>query len=65
MKQWISFSILIILILICAEILTESKSILDAVSFSLSIWKNNIFPSLFPFFVLSEIMVKYGMTEIY
>lgn len=63
MKQWISFSILIILILICAEILTESKSILDAVSFSLSIWKNNIFPSLFPFFVLSEIMVKYGMTE--
>lgn len=63
MKQWISFLILMILIFICAEILTESSSILDAVSFSLSIWKNNIFPSLFPFFVLSEIMVKYGMTE--
>ncbi len=63
MKEWISFFILIILIFICAEILTESSSVLDAVSFSLTIWKNNIFPSLFPFFVLSEIMVKYGMTE--
>ena len=63
MKKGISFIIIVILIFICSEILTESKSILDTVSFSLAIWKNNIFPSLFPFLVLSEIMVKYGMTE--
>ena len=48
---------------LCFEILTESKSILNAASFSLFIWKNNIFPSLFPFFVLSEIMIKYGIPE--
>jgi len=63
MRKWITVIIIFILIFICIEILTESKTILNSVSFSLQIWKNNIFPSLFPFFVLSEIMVKYGMTE--
>ena len=63
MKKLISLFIIIILIFLCFEILTESKSILDSVSFSLAIWKNNIFPSLFPFFVLSEIMIKYGIPE--
>jgi len=63
MRKWITATIIFILIFICQQILTESKTILNSVSFSLQIWKNNIFPSLFPFFVLSEIMVKYGMTE--
>ena len=63
MKSYISFFILIILMFVCAEILTESESILEAASFALAIWKKNIFPSLFPFFVLSDIMVKYGMPE--
>ena len=61
MKQ--SILIIIILFLFCFEILTESKIVLEAVTFSLDIWKNNIFPSLFPFFVLSEIMIKYGIPE--
>ena len=63
MKKIISFFIFIVLTFLCFEILTESRSILKAASFSRSIWKNNIFPSLFPFFVLSEIMIKYGVPE--
>lgn len=59
----ISILIMTILIFICTEILTASKSILDTVSFSLYIFKNNIFPSLFPFFVLSQVMIKYGFVE--
>lgn len=60
----ISVLIMSVLIFICIEILTYSKSILDAVSFSLYIFKNNIFPSLFPFFVLSKLMIKYGFVEL-
>ena len=63
MRKWISTIIIIILIFVCFEVLTARETILNSVSFSLTIWKNNIFPSLFPFFVLSEIMIKYGMTE--
>ena len=43
----ISVLIMGVLIFTCFEILTASQSILDAVSFSLYIFKNNIFPSLF------------------
>lgn len=63
MKKWENIIIIIILSFFCYEILTESQSILNSVNFSLAIWKNNIFPSLFPFFVLSSIMIKYGIPE--
>ncbi len=63
MQKRISVLIIFVLFFLCFEILTESKNILNSVSFALSIWKDNVFPSLFPFFVLSEIMVKYGIPE--
>lgn len=62
----ILFSILIMICLIVCgyEILSESKTIMDAVSFSFNIWITNVFPSLFPFFVLSEILMNYGFIEL-
>ena len=46
------------------EILSESATIMNAVSYSFDIWINNVFPSLFPFFVLSEILINYGFIEL-
>ena len=63
MKKFQSVLIMIILLFICFEILTESKSILNSVIFSLNIFKNNIFPSLFPFFVISSLLIKCGLPE--
>ncbi len=59
-------SILIMLLLfgIMFEILTDSSTILESVNFSFSIWQKNIFPSLFPFFVLSELFINYGFVEL-
>lgn len=55
--------IIIILGVGCVEVLNNSKDVINAVNFAFSIWRNNIFPSLFPFFVLSSIMVKYHVPE--
>lgn len=63
-KILISIGIMGLLLFIAGQILTESKSILDSVNFSFKIWQNNIFPSLFPFFVLSEFLVHYGFVEL-
>ena len=63
MRKMTSIFIMIVLMFIGYEILTESESILNSVNFSLSIFKNNIFPSLFPFFVLSNILIKCGLPE--
>lgn len=59
-----SITIMCILLFIMFEILTSSSSVLETVKFSINVWKNNIFPSLFPFFVLSEFLVNYGFVEL-
>jgi len=63
-KIFSSILIMFVLLFIMFEILTSSSSIMDTVSFSFGVWKNNIFPSLFPFFVLSEFLVNYGFVEL-
>lgn len=62
-KKVISSLILFILMFVAYEILTTSKDILNSVTFSFQIWKENIFPSLFPFFVLSELLIQFGFVE--
>lgn len=52
-----------LLLFVMFSILTSSSSILETVNFSFGIWKNNIFPSLFPFFVLSDVLINYGFIE--
>lgn len=63
MKKLTSILIMIVLIYISVSILVDSERILKSVEFSLNIFKENIFPSLFPFFVLSNILVKCGFVE--
>ena len=62
-KICVSVLIMVVLMFMMFEILSSSNSIMETVSFSFGIWKNNIFPSLFPFFVLSEVLVNYGFIE--
>ena len=65
MKKVITSVLIMILLLFLAwEILTESETILSSVNFSFTIWRDNIFPSLFPFFVLSEILINFGFVEL-
>lgn len=65
MRKIITSILIMILLLFCAfEILSESQTIMNSVIYSFEIWTNNLFPSLFPFFVLSEILINYGFVEL-
>jgi len=65
MKKIISSIFIMIILIFCGyEILSESETIMNAVIYSFNIWTNNLFPSLFPFFVLSEILINYGFVEL-
>lgn len=55
--------ILILLLITVFEILTNSNAIMDCVKYSIDIWKNNLFPSLFPFFVISSLLIDNGIVE--
>lgn len=63
-KIILSSFIMSILIFIASQIIVQSKDIMDTVAFSIKIWRSSVFPALFPFFVLSELLINYGFVEL-
>ena len=57
----------IIVILSCLfiliEVLINKYLIFNTISYSLNTWINSIIPSLFPFFILSDILINYNITN--
>jgi sporulation integral membrane protein YlbJ len=45
------------------QVLLESNYVMKSVSFSLLLWTENIFPSLFPFFVISNLLINCGFAS--
>lgn len=64
MKKIVSIIIISILLFCTYKMLSESDIIMSSVSYSLNIWLTNVFPSLFPFFILSELLINYGFVEL-
>jgi len=65
MKKYLnSFLILLITVFLTIEVIMNSNAVIDSVRFSFTIWKDNIFPTLFPFFVASNLLIKYGLVEL-
>lgn len=65
MKTKISSLLIIILLIITIIIfLTIPSDIMESVTFSISIWKDSLIPSLFPFFMVSELLINYGFIEL-
>lgn len=58
-------SILIIftIVLITILLLLYPDDVLKSVLFSIKIWKENVFPSLFPFFIISYFLINYGFID--
>ena len=65
MKKYLnSFIILLITVFLTVEVILNSEAVIDSARFSFTIWKDNIFPTLFPFFVASNLLIKYGFVEL-
>lgn len=63
-KKIRSTVVICLLLTITFFIITYSNDVIESVSFSISIWRDNLFPSLFPFFVISNLLLNYGFVDI-
>ena len=45
------------------EFILNRELVFDSVAFSLNIWVKNVAPSLFPFFVLTDILISYNFVK--
>lgn len=65
MKKNISNIIyILVLIIITIEVLIKSNLVINSVKFSFNMWINNIFPSLFPFFIIGNILIELNFPQI-
>lgn len=58
-KKILDFIITLILIVLLFEILFNKALIESSISYSLLLWINTLIPSMFPFFVISDICIHY------
>lgn len=63
-KKIYNLLILTLLITILLTILLYPSDVINSVISSFEIWKNNVFPTLFPFFIISDLLINYGLIDI-
>ncbi len=56
--------IIFILFLFLISLLIFSNDVLTTVILGIKIWKENIFTSLFPFFVITDLLINYGFIDL-
>ncbi len=59
----INLVVILSLIIVLIEILLNKTLVFDTIFYSLDIWVTSILPSLFPFFVISDILISYNITN--
>lgn len=63
LKRWSPYLLLIALIVMALLMLLFPRAAWEAGTRGLAIWWDVLFPSLFPFFVLSEVMLGFGIVH--
>lgn len=63
-NNFLTLLIIVVLTTIFLLIFLYSKDVMDSITFSISIWKDNLLPSLFPFFLISDLLIEYGFIDI-
>lgn len=59
-----NYILIFISALICLIVIKNRVIVMDSVKYSFNIWQNNLFPSLFPFLIIGDILINLGIPEI-
>lgn len=62
-KKFINFIIIIFSLLFLILTLSYKNLVYSNINYSLNLWVKNIIPSLFPFFIISDILINYDITK--
>lgn len=63
-KVFSDICITLLVLFLLINMLTKSNNIASAINTGFIIWKENLFPFLFPIFVISELLVSLGISDI-
>jgi len=63
MKKYINIAVIIGTLFFLIELLINKELVFNTISFSLDMWVKNLIPSLFPFFIISDILITYNFVK--
>ena len=63
MKKYTNLLVIIITLFFLVELFINKNLVFNTISFSLDIWVNNLILSLFPMFILSDILITYDFVK--
>lgn len=63
MKKWNTLFIAAFFIFLTATVITHPQASLQASKNGLAMWWEVVFPSLLPFFILSELLISFGIVR--
>lgn len=55
--------IIILALFILYQVIAKKTLVIESILYALNIWVNNLIPTLFPFFVISDILISYNITS--
>ena len=62
-RKILNIIIIIITLFVLYQVIIKKTLIYDSVNYALNIWVNNLIPTLFPFFIISDILINYNFTS--
>jgi sporulation integral membrane protein YlbJ len=62
-RKIFNICIIIISLFVLSQLLIKKTIIYSSILYALNIWVNNLIPALFPFFIISDILINYNVTE--
>ena len=63
-KKFLNTLIIVLLIILLYDLLNNSYLIKESIIISFDLWKNNIFPYLFPFFIISDLLISINIIDL-
>jgi sporulation integral membrane protein YlbJ len=62
-RKILNIIIIIITLFLLVQIIIKKSLVFDSINYALNIWVNNLIPTLFPFFIISDILINYKFTD--
>ena len=62
-RKILNIIIIVLTLFILYQVIVKKSLVYDSVNYALNIWVKNLIPTLFPFFIISDILINYNFTS--
>lgn len=61
-RKIFNIGIIILTLFVLYQVIVKKTLVYNSITYALNIWVNNLIPTLFPFFIISDILINYNFT---